>query len=284
MATTPDVSPEGDISEKAVDAHSTLEVVRSAHESRVFTLLARSGWAATGLLHLLIGGLAIALAIGERGVRADEVGAFQALAAPPIGGVLLVVVTASLVGLGLWMIADAALNRGPRQRLTSAIASAAQGVVYLALAALPMVILFGGSFPRGGVVRRIATFLLETPGGAFVLVMLGAGVMVSGVYFVLKGVMRRFSWELRPLPPRRGRAVRAAGMIGYVARGVAFVLLGLLIVVEALESDANGITGLDGTFTAVRGVFLGPVMLGLIGAGLAVYGVYGFARARLSGI
>lgn len=284
MGATSDVSSDGVIASDAVDAHSAVEVVRSAHESRFFTLLARTGWAVTGLLHVLIGGLAIALALGDRSVRADEVGAFEALAAPPIGGVLLAVVTVSLIGLGLWMLADALLNRGPRRRVTSAIASAAQGVVYLSLAVLPIVVLAGGSFPRGGAARRLATFLLDTPGGAFVLVMLGAAVMVSGGYFVVKGILRRFSWELRPLPPRRGLVVRVAGMIGYIARGIAFLLLGLLIVVEALESDANGITGLDGTFTAVRSVFLGPVILGLIGAGIAVYGVYGFARARLSRI
>ncbi len=257
---------------------------RAAHESRVFTILARSGWAVTGLLHLLIGGLAIALAIGNRDVRADEVGAFEALAAPPLGGVLLAAVTISLAGLGVWMIADAVLNQGPMHRPTSAVSSAAQGLMYLAIAVLPLILLLGGELQSGGAARRLSAMLLGTPFGAVVLVLVGLGIAVAGGYFIVKGVLRRFSWELRPLPPRRGRAVRIAGLIGYVARGIAFLLLAGLIIVETLEADAEGMTGLDGAFSAVREVFLGPVILSLIGAGLIVYGVYGFARARLSRI
>lgn len=267
-----------------VSVDDAVDTARAAHESRVFTIIARSGWAVTGLLHIIIGGLAIALAVGNRDVRADEVGAFEALASPPFGGVLLAAVTVALAGLGVWMIADAALNRGPMRRLTSAISSAAQGLVYLAIAVLPLVLLLGGELRSGGAARRVSEVLLETPLGGVVLVLVGVGVAVAGGYFIVKGVLRRFSWELRPLPPGRGRAVRIAGLIGYVARGVAFLLLSGLIIVETLEADTEGMTGLDGAFTAVREVFLGPVILSLIGAGLIVYGLYGFARARLSRI
>lgn len=263
---------------------SSAGAARTALESRPFTILARSGWAVTGLLHLLIGGLAIALAVGNRDVRADEVGAFEALASPPLGGVLLAAVTISLAGLGVWMIADAVLNQGPMHRPTSAVSSAAQGLMYLAIAVLPLILLLGGELQSGGAARRLSAMLIGTPFGAVVLVLVGLGVAGAGGYFVVKGVLRRFSWELRPLPPRRGRAVRIAGLIGYVARGVAFLLLAGLIIVETLEADAEGMTGLDGAFSAVREVFLGPVILSLIGAGLIVYGVYGFARARLSRI
>ncbi|WAB83451.1 DUF1206 domain-containing protein [Microcella daejeonensis] len=257
---------------------------RAAHSSRVFTILARSGWAVTGLLHLLIGGLAIALAVGNRDVRADEVGAFDALASPPLGGVLLAAVTISLAGLGVWMIADALLNQGPMRRPTSAVSSAAQGLMYLGIATLPLILLLGGELQSGGMARRLSADLLGTATGTVVLVLVGAGIAVAGGYFVVKGLLRRFSWELRPLPPRRGRAVRIAGLIGYVARGIAFLLLAGLIIVETLQADADGLTGLDGAFSAVREVFLGPIILGIIGAGLIVYGLYGFARARLSRI
>lgn len=69
-----------------------------------------------------------------------------------------------------------------------------------------------------------------------------------------------------------------------IAVAVAFLLLAGLIIVETLEADTEGMTGLDGAFTAVREMFVGPVIPSLICAGLVVYGLHGFARARLSRI
>lgn len=256
--------------------------VQQVHESRIFTLVARSGWMVTGLLHVIIGALAIAVAFGDRRARPDEVGAFEAIAAAPLGVVLLMVVVVSLVGLGVWMLADAILNGGPMRRWTSGVSSAAQGVVYIALAVPPSVLLLGGELQSGRTARALSAFLLDSLAGAVVLVLIGLGIAVGGVYFVIKGIRRRFSWELRPMTERRGRAVRALGAVGYVARGLAFLLLAGLIVVEAIEVDPNDVTGLAGALGALRRGFLGPFWLASIGAGLVIYGVYGFARARFA--
>lgn len=257
---------------------------QQVHESRTFTLLARSGWVVTGLLHFIIGVLAIAVAFGDREARPDEVGAFETIAAAPLGAVLLVAVIVGLVGLGFWMIADAVLNHGPMHRWTSGLASAAQGLVYLGLAVPPIVLLVGGDLESGAVARTVSAALLDSVPGAVVLILVGVGVAVAGCVFIVKGGRRRFSWELRPLPPRRGRAVRILGIIGYLARGVAFLLLAALIIVEAIEVDPDDVTGLAGALSALRRVFLGPVWLATIGAGLIVFGIYSVARARLSRI
>ncbi|KQV25080.1 MULTISPECIES: DUF1206 domain-containing protein [unclassified Microcella] len=258
--------------------------VQNVHGSRIFTLLARSGWVVTGLLHVIIGALAIAVAFGDRRVLPDEVGAFETIAAAPLGDVLLVAVIVSLVGLGVWMIADAFLNRGPMHRWTSGLASAAQGLVYLALAIPPGVLLFGGDLMSGRSARALSAALLDSTTGAVVLILIGAGIAIGGGYFVVKGVRRRFSWELRPMSRRRGRAVRALGAVGYVARGIAFLLLAGLIIVEAIEVDPTDVTGLAGALGALRRGFLGPFWLASIGAGLIIYGVYSIARARLATI
>ncbi|GAA1692647.1 DUF1206 domain-containing protein [Microcella alkalica] len=258
------------------------EAVQQVHESRIFTLVARFGWVVTGLLHVIIGALAIAVAFGDRRARPDEVGAFEAIAAAPLGAVLLVAVIVSLVGLGLWMLADAILNGGPMHRWTSGVSSAAQGLVYLALAVPPGILLFGGDLQSGRTSRALSAFLLDSTAGAVVLVLIGVGIAIVGGYFVVKGLRRRFSWELRPMAERRGRAVRALGAVGYVARGIAFLLLAGLIIVEAIEVDPNDVTGLAGALGAVRRGFLGEFWLASIGAGLVIYGVYGFARARFA--
>lgn len=260
------------------------EAVHDVHESRIFTLIARSGWVVTGLLHVIIGALAVAVAFGDRSVRPDEVGAFETIAAAPLGAVLLVAVIVSLVGLGVWMLVDAILNNGPMRRWTSGVSSAAQGLVYLALAVPPAILLFGGDLTSGRTSRALSAFLLDSVAGAVLLILIGVGIAVGGAYFVVKGIRRRFSWELRPMTERRGRAVRALGAVGYVARGIAFLLLAGLIIVEAIEVDPRDVTGLAGALGALRRGFLGEFWLASIGIGLIIYGVYGFARARLAKI
>jgi hypothetical protein len=263
---------------------NAVDAVQLVHSSRPFTLIARSGWVATGLLHLVIGALAIAVALGDRRAKPDEVGAFEAIASAPLGGVLLAAVIVGLVGLGVWTLADALLNRGPRNRWSSAVSSAAQGVVYLGLAVPPIILLLGGELESGRTARTVSTFLLDSVAGAVVLILIGVAIAAAGVYFIVKGIRRRFSWELRPMTRRRGRAVRLLGAVGYVARGIAFLLLAGLIIVESLEFDPNQVTGLAGAFAAVERGFLGPIWLTVIGAGLMIYGVYSVARARLSQI
>lgn len=263
-------------------AVNTAEAVQEVHESRAFTLVARAGWVVTGLLHIIIGVLAIAVSLGARGALPDEVGAFEAIASAPLGGVLLVAVIVSLGGLGLWMLVDAILNGGPRRRWTSGVASAAQGLAYLGLAVPPTILLLGGELQSGRTARALSAFLLDSGAGAILLVLIGVGIAIGGGYFVVKGVRRRFAWELRPLPRHRGRVVRALGAVGYVARGVAFLLLAGLIIVEAIQLDPHDVSGLAGALGAVRRGFLGPLWLSAIGSGLIVYGVYGVARARLS--
>lgn len=260
------------------------ETAQQVHGSRIFTLIARSGWVVTGLLHVIIGALAIAVAFGDLRVRPDEVGAFETIAAAPLGGVLLVAVIVSLVGLGLWMLADALLNRGPMHRWTSGVASAAQGLVYLVLAVPPSILLFGGDLKSGRTARALSSLLLDSVAGTVLLILIGIGIAVGGGYFIVKGIRRRFSWELRPMSDRRGRAVRALGAVGYVARGIAFLLLAGLIIVEAIEVDPKDVTGLAGALGALRRGFLGEFWLASIGVGLIIYGVYGFARARLAKI
>jgi hypothetical protein len=71
-------------------------------------------------------------------------------------------------------------------------------------------------------------------------------------------------------------------MAGYVAKGVALVVVGGLFVFAALQSDPEEATGLDGALKVVAEQSYGTVLLLLVALGLAAYGVYSFARARFA--
>ena len=50
----------------------------------------------------------------------------------------------------------------------------------------------------------------------------------------------------------------------------------------AIQADPNQPTGLDAALKALRDQPLGVVLLLVVAAGLAAYGLYSFARARYS--
>jgi Domain of Unknown Function (DUF1206) len=77
-----------------------------------------------------------------------------------------------------------------------------------------------------------------------------------------------------------GDVYRLVGKIGYIAKGAAFVIVGALFVAAAVTHHAQKSGGLDNALHAVLQQPFGQVLLVLIGAGIACYGLFCFARAR----
>src|SRR5690606_18863812 len=74
---------------------------REASNSRPVRALARAGLVASGIIHVLIGGIAISATYGLR-QRADQSGALKTVAETPGGVVLLWVAAVALIGLAVW--------------------------------------------------------------------------------------------------------------------------------------------------------------------------------------
>jgi hypothetical protein len=71
-----------------------------------------------------------------------------------------------------------------------------------------------------------------------------------------------------------------AGVLGYIGKGVALVLVGTLFVSAAVNNSSIKATGLDGALRSLRRQAYGPWLLTAVGLGIAAFGLYNFARAR----
>jgi Domain of Unknown Function (DUF1206) len=69
------------------------------------------------------------------------------------------------------------------------------------------------------------------------------------------------------------------GRAGTIARGVVFVVSGLLVVVAAWTVDPAKAGGVDQAFRTLLQEPFGTVLVVLLGAGLMLFGVYGLAEA-----
>jgi len=251
--------------------------VATRSSTRVWELGARAGYAASGLVHVLIGVLAVQLAVGSSSGSADQSGAFGQIAATPFGAVVLWFTVVAFAALGAWQAA-AAIS-GAAGDTSQRAKAGGKAVVYVALAVTALAFARGGG--SGGGASGVTAELMRAPGGRLLVGALGVGVVAVGAYHVHKGWTRGFLDDLRALPAgTAGRLARRAGVVGYVAKGVALVVVGVLLVVAAATADPQRANGLDGALQALREGPGGPVLLVLVAAGLVAFGGYCAVRSR----
>ncbi|MEO8519588.1 MAG: DUF1206 domain-containing protein [Dermatophilaceae bacterium] len=240
---------------------------------------ARVGYAVSGLLHLLIGWIALQVAWSGSGKSADQSGALQSVAGNSVGHLSLWVAVAGFLALGLLQLANGI--SGGATSGTSAWAdrgkSISKGVVYLALAWTCFSFAKGSPTSSKSQSADFTATLLQKPGGRVLVAVVGLIVIGVGGYHVMKGWTKKFLQDLAEHP---GALLTRAGTIGYIAKGVALAIVGILFMTAAAHDSASKATGLDGALRTLRGQPFGTWLLTAVALGLAAYGVYSLARAR----
>ncbi|MBC7291451.1 MAG: DUF1206 domain-containing protein [Actinotalea sp.] len=234
---------------------------------------ARLGYAANGLINIIIGWIALQVAFGggSGGQEASAGGALETLVAQPFGAVLLWIAFAGFALLGVWNIVFAFLTDETKER----VKAGAKGVTYLVLAGTTLRVVTGGSGSDD--TSGMTATLMQQPFGRVLVALVGLGVVGVGVYQIVKGWKKKFLEDLQSRPPHWAEL---AGRAGYVARGVAFVVVGGLFVTAAATADPEEAQGLDGALQTLREAPFGQVLLVLVALGFVAYGVYSFARAK----
>lgn len=258
------------------------EVSKAADQvegNAVVQIGARAGYAVSGVLHLLIAWIALQIAWFASGKSADQSGALQALADNSLGRLTLWVAVVGFIALGLWQLANAV--SAPPSAETSPwafrVKGIAKAVVYLALAWTSFGFAKGQPGSSKAQSADFTATLLQQSGGRVLVGAIGAGVIGVGGYHVMKGWTKRF---LRDLSEHPGRLATRAGMVGYIAKGAALMVVGVLFVAAALQNSASKATGLDGALRALRQQAFGPWLLTAVGLGIGAFGAYCFARSR----
>lgn len=257
------------------------------NEARL-TLLARLGFAARGVVYALVGWFAVDAAI--RGGRpGDNQGAIASLADEPLGGVMLAVIAAGLLGYAIWRLLEAVFDP---ERLSQSAKGAARragyavsGIAHLILAWSALRLAMGtggdagGRAPGDATARDWTALLLEQPAGRVLVMAVAACILAAAVEQALKAWRGSFVDELgggAALP----EWVRSAGRLGYGARAVVFTLIAFFFAAAALHGNAGEAGGIGQALSMLQGQPGGKLLLGVVGLGLAAFGFYGFVEAR----
>lgn len=249
------------------------EAARKAGDNPVIEYGARLGYAASGLLHLLIGWLAVQIGMGSGGKQASQSGALSTLAKQPFGHVLLWIAFAGFVLLGLWQLTELVLRHDNGDR----VKAAGKAIMYAALAWTSVKFAVGGSSNSNKQSQDFTASMMKHSWGQIVIGLVGVAIVAIGGYHVYKGWKEKFLQDLQEHP---GRWAVVAGRIGYIAKGIALIVVGGLFVWGAWHHTTKKATGLDGALRTLRNAPAGEIVLILVGLGIAAYGVYSFARAR----
>jgi hypothetical protein len=251
--------------------------------------MARAGYAVNGLLHILIAAIVIQVVVG-RGGEADQAGALQAVAQAPLGGVMLWIGVVGYAGLTVWQLLDAVAGYRPGAKadavsVADRLKDTGKAAVYAVLAWTTWKFASGGSTDSGKTTSDFTTALMSAPAGQVLVGAVGAGVVAVGGYHIWKGATKKFLEDLDDnAPGALGRAVRVAGVVGYVAKGVALAIVGGLFGWAAWTTDPKDATGLDGAVRSLADEPFGSTILAVIAAGFVAYGLYSMARARYAAL
>ncbi|KNY07939.1 DUF1206 domain-containing protein [Microbacterium sp. GCS4] len=255
----------------------------AAHEARgsdAFRRVARAGFVVVGLVHIIIGALAVSIASGAGG-DADQDGAMEQIRSTPVGGLVLAVIAAALIALAVWNIVSAFVASGGEvKKWGQRIKLLGIAIAYLVIAGLALIYAFGGHAESETSSKTLSAALLSTPGGVFLLIVIGLTVVGVGIGFLVSGVTTGFR-KMLDLPSGAGRPpIVVLGVVGYVAKGIAVAVTGILFVIAAWTGDPDKSGGLDAALRSLADLPFGRVILWLVGAGLAFYGVFSIVRAR----
>jgi hypothetical protein len=270
--------------------HGAVGRAREVTDHPVLTHVARIGLIAYGAMHLLIGYLAARLAWGVRGADADQTGALKTVADGPGGSVLLWTIGLGMLALALWQAGEVLLwwhgllDREHRRRTAIVCAKClAKALVYAVLGITALLFAVGVEYEADENLRELTGDVLGIPGGALLVGTVAVGVFAVGAYTVVRGLTGGFmkDIDLPAAPDRWEPLIEGIGRVGYLAKGIAFGLVGVLLWRAAASSDVTTATGLEGAMTAIAGVAAaGPWLLSGVAVGFAAFGVYALARAR----
>ena len=70
------------------------------------------------------------------------------------------------------------------------------------------------------------------------------------------------------------------GRFGYGALGVVFTIVGIFLIVAAIQFNPHQARGLDTALKELLHLPFGPFLLGIVALGLFAYGLYSFVEAR----
>ena len=266
-------------------ADALLAAVRRSPSAGI-KALARLGFAAVGVVYVLMGVLALLAALGrQHGVRADKEEAVKRLQDLPAGNLLLGLIAVGLLGYIVWRFTQAIRDtegKGSGAKGWSfRLWYICSGLFYSGLALYAGRLALDGHAEKGSnASESLAARVLAWPAGDWLVSLVGVVTIGIGIFQGYRAYTHKLQSDVdaQDLTGAQQRLVYRAAQVGVTARGVVVSIIGYFFVQAGWQSRAAAAGSTDEAFGLLAG--MGPVALGVVAAGLVVYGLYSLVQAR----
>jgi len=263
-------------------------VKNSAHNaafSPVMEVLTRLGYGVRGVIYIVMGILAVQVALGKGGALASPQDAIAAIGKQPAGMILLWVVLIGILAYSVWGLVRAIwdpLHKGSDTKgILTRIGYLASAVGYAFLAYTTYGFINGASQSASGSPAKLLASVMAMPMGRWAIALVGLIVVVVGLYQIMLGIKAGFEKQFQTydLTPKEAKLVTDVGRFGTAARGVVFALVGGLIFLAAYNSNPSQPVGMDAALATLLHQPYGIWLLGIIAVGLVAFGFYSLLGA-----
>lgn len=247
--------------------------------------LMRAGYAARGVVYLIVGAIAVFAAING-GEAEGSTGALEFLVKQPFGQFLLGVVALGLFAYTAWRLIDGVMDLEDEGNDAEGYASRTgqllSGATHAFLGVTAVTIMLNGAEAREAGERNTAeswtAALIDTPLGRAAIIAAGIVTICVGIYLFIKAHKAAYRAKIHKTETTQNLA--PVIRFGLVAHGVVLLIIGGLIAWAGLTHDPERAAGLGEALRILETQAFGRILLGVAGAGLAGFAIYCFVMAR----
>lgn len=242
-----------------------------------FRMLAKMGYAARGIVYLVIGGLAVLTAVGKGGETTDSKGAVVEIMHQPFGNFLLVVLVIGLFGFFIWRLVQGIKDTDGHGRSAKGVAVRsgliASAISHALLAAWTIKVLSGDENRT-----QDSEQFLTTDMGQFAIGVIGFAFIIAGLAHVYKGWTASFEKYMR-IPPDKKIWASPICRFGLISRGIVWCIVAWFFISAAISAKSGEIKGIVEALDLLRESPYGTWLFGIAAAGLFSFGVYSIIEA-----
>lgn len=175
------------------------------------------------------------------------------MAQQPFGAVLLRITVVGLFALAVWQLIEAIWGHRDRpagfKRTCKRLGSVGRAISYTVIAVAAIATLRGSAGSGDSSEESWSARLMSVAFGRVLVIAIGVAIIALGVRLARRGIKRKFTDDLAG---GVGRNVLRLGMVGYIVKGIAYVVVGGLFGWAGITYDAEKAGGIDDAMRTAR--------------------------------
>ena len=248
--------------------------------------IARIGLIAKGVVYVLLGTLAFMAAFeigGQTNRDSSKSGVFNSIKEFPGGVIVLFLLAVGLICYSIWRGVQTFSNgNGSGIKWTKRVRYFFSGLLYLSLAGTAIQMIIRNKNKNDDENQYWVSEMLNHPFGQW-FVGVGACILAGiGIYQLYYGLSEKYKKHVQELNLHSNGSslLLRSGKIGYIARGIVWLIIAFLLLRAALHNNSSEAGDTSKAFSFIENASFGSYLLGALGIGLLAYGVFNFIRAR----